>query len=119
MTTSFSIGEINIICTNLERSVAFYKDVLGFKIGEQDESFCRMNCGQYIFLLLAIAESKQAPQPYGHAPEFSIDLMVDDVKEAVSHFKSHNVEFVKEYDANEKRVFIRDPDGLVFEVIQH
>ncbi len=26
----FAVGEINIICTNLEASLRFYRDILGF-----------------------------------------------------------------------------------------
>ena len=77
-----------------------------------------MRCGQTRFLLLAIASSKPPRPPYGQTPEFSVDLLVGDLAATVRHFQAHQVEFVSEWQANDKRVFIRDPDGLVFEVIQ-
>lgn len=118
MYPSVTIGEINIICTDLDRSIKFYRDVLGFEVLEQEDVACHMRCGQTRFLLLAIAQSKPPRLPYGQTPEFSIDLMVDDLAEVVSYLKTHQVEIVSELAANEKRAFIRDPDGLVFEVIQ-
>jgi catechol 2,3-dioxygenase len=118
MSPSVTIGEINIICTDLDRSVRFYQDVLGFEVLEQENRACHMRCGQTRFLLLAIAQSKPPRPPYGQTPEFSIDLMVGDLAGVVVYFKAHRVEFVAEWVANEKRAFIRDPDGLVFEVIQ-
>jgi catechol 2,3-dioxygenase-like lactoylglutathione lyase family enzyme len=119
MNAFVTVGEINIICTDLERSIKFYRDVLGFEVREQEPLACHMRCGQTDFLLLAIAQSKPPNLPYGQTPGFSIDLMVDDLAAVVAHFKAQQVEFVSEWAANEKRVFIRDPDGLVFEVIQH
>jgi len=118
MSPSVTIGEINVICIDLDRSVRFYRDILGFEVLEQEYGACHMHCGQTRFLLLAIAQSKPPRLPYGQTPEFSIDLMVDDLAEVVAYFKAHQVEFVAEWAANEKRAFIRDPDGLVFEVIQ-
>lgn len=118
MNSSVTIGEINIICTDLDRSIKFYRDVLGFEVLEQDDIACHIRCGQTRFLLLAMAQSESSRLPYGQTPEFSIDLMVNDLAEAVHYLKAHQVEFVSEWAENEKRVFIRDPDGLVFEVIQ-
>ena len=116
--TSVTIGEINIICTDLDRSLPFYRDVLGFEAIEQEGIAYHLRCGQTRFLLLPVASSKLSRPPYGQTPEFSIDLLVDDLTETVRHFQAHQVEFVSEWQANDKRVYIRDPDGLVFEVIQ-
>lgn len=117
-TLSLAIGEINIICTDLERSLMFYRDVLGFEVAEWEGIACHLRCGEVRFLLLPIASSRPARAAYGQTPEFSVDLLVDDLAETVRHFQAHAVEFLSEWQANEKRAFIRDPDGLVFEVIQ-
>lgn len=113
-----TVGEINIICSDLQRSLRFYRDALGFRILEQEGVSCHMRCNQVHFLLLAIAQQPASSAPYGQVPQFSVDLLVDDLPAAVRHLTAHDVEFVSEWEANEKRVFIRDPDGLVFEVIQ-
>ena len=118
MNAFVTIGEINIICTDLDRSIKFYRDVLSFEVLEREGAACHLRCGQINFLLLAIAQSRPPNLPYGQMPTFSIDLLVDDLAKVFAHFKAEQVEIISEWAPNEKRIFIRDPDGLVFEVIQ-
>jgi catechol 2,3-dioxygenase-like lactoylglutathione lyase family enzyme len=113
----FRPGEINILCSDLDRSVRFYTDVFDFQLLEQEAPFAHMMCGPQSFLLLAITPAKEAV-PYCSEPSFSIDLYVDDIEAAVSHFKDKNVTVAREYDPEQKSIFVRDPDGLVFEVIE-
>ena len=113
-----SVGEINIICTDLDRSLQFYRDVLGFEVLAQEDPGYHPACGETRFLLLGVAESARMAQPYCATPEFSVDLMVDDLAITHQHLRKHNVTFVSEWKPNADRFFIRDPDGLVFEVIQ-
>jgi len=42
---TFRLGPVNVICTSLERSLAFYRDVLGFELAERGEGFARLQCG--------------------------------------------------------------------------
>lgn len=114
---NFTIGEINIIGTDLERSLHFYRDVLGFEAIEREDPGYHLRCGDVKLLLLAVAGPGQI-QPYCSKPEISIDLLVDDLQEAYIHLTSYGVKFVSEFEPNSDRFFIRDPDGLVFEVIQ-
>lgn len=115
---NFTIGEINIICTDLERSLQFYCDVLGFEPLEREDPGYHLRCGDVRVLLLAVATSGEI-MPYCSNPEISIDLMVDDLLEAYRHLTDHGATIVSEFEPNSDRFFIRDPDGLVFEVIQH
>jgi catechol-2,3-dioxygenase len=96
MDSFVTIGEINIICSDLDRSIRFYRDVLGFEVLEQEDVACHLRCGQTRFLLLAIAPSKSSPLPYSQTPEFSIDLLVDDLAEVVHYLKAHKIEFISE-----------------------
>ena len=113
-----TIGEINIVCSDLHRSLKFYLDVLGFEAIEQEGPAYHLRCDGVRFLLLAVAHDAKNPPAYCAMPEFSVDLMVDDLEEAYAHLRSHQVTFVTEWEPNRDRFFIRDPDGLVFEVIQ-
>jgi catechol 2,3-dioxygenase-like lactoylglutathione lyase family enzyme len=113
----FRPGEINIICSNLDRSVAFYTEVLDFQMLEREEPFAHLMCGAQSFLLLAVTNPKDAP-PYCSEPTISVDLYVDDIDAAVAHFEEMQVTIAREYDPEQKSIFIRDPDGLVFEVIE-
>jgi len=111
----FTSGEINIICTNIENSLTFYKDILEFEFVEQEGIAYRLRNGDHVYLLLPVAKSKSEKKPYCSVPEFSIDLLADDLKDARRHLKSHNIVIEKE---DEFSAIIRDPDGLVIEVIQ-
>jgi len=114
----FEIGELNILCTSLERSLAFYRDVIGFEVIGEDHGAMRLRCGERLILLLPFAEREGDPSPYCERAGFSVDLMVDDLPAAVRHLKHHGVRFEKEYTPEDRSIFIRDPEGLVFEVIQ-
>lgn len=115
----FSAGEINIICTDLERSLAFYRDILGFTLAEREGIACRLRCDDTFFLLLPVAKSQSASEPYCSKPTVSFDLMVDDIEKANMYFKNCEVEFELEWEQGSSRFFVRDPDGLVIEIIMN
>ena len=112
------IGEINIVCTDAERSLRFYRDILGFEVLGEDAGCWHLACGDAKFLLIPVAADARRPPKYCSEPCFSIDVVVSDLRQARKHFESEGVELDKDYPPNEERFFIRDPDGLVLEVIQ-
>jgi catechol 2,3-dioxygenase-like lactoylglutathione lyase family enzyme len=114
----YTVGEINILCTDASRSLVFYRDVLGFEVLSEEEGAYHLRCGRTGFLLLAVAKTARLLLPYCATPEFSIDLFVEDLKTTYDHLQSHQVTFVSEWKPNATGFFIRDPDGLVFEIIQ-
>lgn len=119
MSIIFTPGETNIICTQLVRSLRFYQDVLGFAITEHEgPAAVHMSCGGRPFLLLAVAKSPLVDRVYCETPAVSFDLVVSDIGEAVSYFHHHGVAFESPWQKGESYVFIKDPDGLVIEVIQ-
>jgi catechol 2,3-dioxygenase-like lactoylglutathione lyase family enzyme len=108
-----TIGQIHISCTDLERSVAFYRDTLGipllFEVTGQPMAF--FDCGG-VRLYLGKPES----------PEFRsqpiLYFRVDDLDEAYETLRSRDVEFVDEphliarmEDHELWMSFFRDPDG--------
>jgi catechol 2,3-dioxygenase-like lactoylglutathione lyase family enzyme len=112
------IGETNIICTDLERSLRFYRDLLGFEALEPEGPAWHLACDGRKFLLLGVAGRSREPTPYCEVAEFSLDLLVDDLREAKRRFEAAGVQFVSEFEPSADRFFIRDPDGLVLEIIQ-
>ena len=42
---NFKLGEINIICTDVEASLRFYRDVLGFTPTTDEEGFYHLQFG--------------------------------------------------------------------------
>ena len=119
MTLRFEPGETKIDCSDLERSLAFYGDVLGFEAVEtQGAGAIHMGCGGRPFLLLAVARSPLPRVTYCEIPAISFDLQVSDIEQAIAHFRVLGVAFEPEWQEGSDHVFIRDPNGLVIEILQ-
>lgn len=114
----FEAGEINILCSDIEKSLSFYKDVLGFEIIEHEDGAVRLKCIDKIFLLLPFAKKYERKAKYGSIPEISFDLYVNDISLTVDYLKSHKIKILKPLTQKENWIVISDPDGLAIEVIQ-
>lgn len=114
----FETSEINVICTDLDRSLHFYNEVLGFEIIEHEGTACRLKFGATTLLLLPVAGKPLPQRRYCSIPTISLDLQVEDIDEAADYFREHHVIFEEEVDPNLGRCIIRDPDGLFLEIIQ-
>lgn len=113
----FSLGEINVICTDLEQSIAFYRDVCGFEQGEYEGGGCHMRCGPHEILLLGVAASRATPTPYCSQPAISFDLRVNDIAAAYAHFQTHGATIDMAWEPGQPSFHVRDPDGLVLEIV--
>ena len=114
----FKLGEINIVCTNLDESLKFYQDVLGFISKRDKEGFFHLRCGDQMFLLLPEAKERSFVTPYCDKAEFSLDLIVKDLKKAYNYFKDKNVSIAQDWHENAQMFVIQDPDGLHIEIIE-
>lgn len=114
----FALGEINVICSDLARSLVFYRDVLGFDVVEQEGSAWHLRCGQQLVLLLPVAETPAPTAPYCQMATLSADLLVDDLEAAYHHLRHHHVQFELEWQADAASFILRNPDGLVWEVLE-
>ncbi|MCA9888922.1 MAG: VOC family protein [Anaerolineae bacterium] len=114
---NFSFGEINIICTNLDRTLHFYRDVLGFTPTTDEEGFYHMKFGGNQFLLLPIASQPLPESPYGSMAGCSLDLQVGDLKAAYDYFVEQGVTIDTPWQPGKSMFVIRDPDGLPWEIV--
>ena len=114
----FSLGEINFVVKDLKRSFDFYSSIFGFKEIERGDGFFKLALGQQTITFLEFAKQEMPEYQYGDHPTISIDILVDDIKECVAHFKKHQIDFGKEWEPGNNHVFIYDPDRLVLEIIQ-
>jgi catechol 2,3-dioxygenase-like lactoylglutathione lyase family enzyme len=108
-----TIGQIHVSCTDMERSVAFYRDALGipllFEVPGQPMAF--FDCGG-VRLYLGEPESAEfRSQPV-------LYFRVDDLDEAYAALRDRGVSFVEEPHAVARMedhelwmVFFKDPDG--------
>jgi len=119
MELTFTSGETNIICLDLERSLRFYRDMLGFQVVEHEgPAAVHIRCADRPFLLLTVAKSPINEVEYCEIPAISFDLLVKDIEEVVNYFQDHGVEFESPWSEKNPYVFIKDPDGLVIEIVQ-
>ena len=114
----FSVGEINIVCTDLDRSLRFYRDVIGCRCVEEDAGAVRLESGGRHLLLLPFAKTTAAKDSYCSRAEITFDLSVKDIAEAARHFETQGVEFEKMWEEGAPSFVIRDPDGLRIEVVE-
>lgn len=113
----FESGELNIICTDLEASLYFYKDILGFEFVKDDEGAVRLKNGDSAYLLLPFAQGRQPASPYCSLAMLSFDLLVPDLGSAFEYLKQKQVKFETEWQEGKPSFVIKDPDGLFIEVI--
>lgn len=122
------VHHIAIICSDYERSKAFYTDVLGFQIIKETYRLERQSYkldlsldGVYLIELFTFP----SPPPRPSRPEAQglrhLAFEVDDVQGEVSKLRQHNiaVEDVRVDEITKKKfTFFADPDGLPIEVYE-
>ena len=123
-----SLHHIAIICSDYERSKAFYTDVLGFTIqqevyrAERDSYKLDLSLnGQYLIELFSFPNPPERPS-YPEARGLRhIAFEVEDVAAWVNYLKSKNIEpepiRIDEF-TNKKFTFFSDPDELPIELYQ-
>ena len=114
----FDFGELNIFVTDLERSADFYTRILGFERLDMDRGCLHLKGAGQPFLLLPFAKPASNPAAYGKVPCLSFDLYVSDAKAACAYFMANGVDMERPLDEGETSFFIKDPDGIVIEVVQ-
>ncbi len=113
----FRFGEFNIVCKDLEKSLHFYQEILGFEFVEKDSGAIRLKFGANYFLLLPFAKNENVKSPYCEKPSFSFDILTDEISEAKKYFISKGVIIEDEETEENESFWIRDPDNLVIEVV--
>ncbi len=113
----FELGETNIICTDADRSLRFYKDLLGFEYVEQDHGAHRLRSGSAFLLLLPIAAESRKKTAYGAEAAVSFDLAVEDLAETYQYLQDNGVD-MDDIRTDEGYFIIRDPDGLALEIVE-
>lgn len=114
----FTLGEFNIVCFDLEKSITFYQEIMNFELIEKTETYAHFKCQQQTITLLHFAQKIKLKETYGAESTFSLDLRVDDLKKASDYFESKNVSFAQKYQKDEGFFCIYDPDNLIWEIVQ-
>ncbi|MFD1413634.1 VOC family protein [Oceanobacillus jeddahense] len=120
--TDFQIEKLNTIVVpvkDLDRSTAFYKNVLHIEQGFTDKSMAFFSVGtpeHKITILLHIIDE---PEPVEKG--IVIEFLVDNVISAVSSLRNRNVEIVQDPTDRPwgvKETVIADPDGYKIWIVE-
>jgi methylmalonyl-CoA epimerase len=130
MPLKFEFDHLAITVSNLQQSIRFYRDVLGFKVlGQliQDD-------GNFIIVYLDMGNNKvlelfnftEKGEPITTYNDKNIGIKhfafrVDDVDETYRYLKAKNVEFTMgptDAEGGVRIAFFKDPDGILIEIIQ-
>ena len=115
-----------LIVEDLDRSLAFYTEVLGLKPGHRSGDYAQLDTGVTrvaLYTRSAMAQvlgmSLQTPSP--NAPGFEIGFKVDDVDAVMNELVARGVSpAVPPTDRfwGQRTAYVRDPDGHLIELAQ-
>ena len=110
---------------DVDRSVAFYTQQLGFKLEHQHESmFAKVSCGELDLFLSGPGSSGARPMPDGSAQQpggaTRIVLRADNLPEQIAALKKSGVPFRNEMETGPagRQIQIEDPDGNPIELFE-
>lgn len=117
---------IVLIVEDLERSLAFYTQVLGIPLKHRAEAFAQLETGETrlaLFTRDAMAETLGMPLqvPQQNAPGFELGFKVDNIDEAFRELREKGApEVIAPTDRpwGQRTAYVRDPDGHLIELAQ-
>ena len=108
-------GEINVICLDLEASLAYYRDALGLRDLGRENGAARLALGPVTLLLLPVAQAMRDTRDYAQEATISFDVTVDDVEATVARLEAAGGQRLDEIDG--RGWAVADPDGNPIEVL--
>jgi glyoxylase I family protein len=112
----FAIDHCSVLITDVDRSRAFYGDILGLKEIPRPRTFDFVVLwydlgNQHVHLLLKDKPDTSSPRHFA--------LRVSDIAGARNHFKGHGIPIQETTPIpGAERFFVHDPDGNRIEIIQ-
>jgi glyoxylase I family protein len=120
------IDHVEIVPRDIEKTIAFYRDILGFKIKERNKmsmpglsEISYLTLGDTMIELLAF--NNPAPAPEGPTLGYRImAIEVDDMDKAIEFLNSKGVEISRAPMTlgKSRRAEIKDPSGFTIELRQ-
>ena len=119
------LAYVILFVEDLERSLAFYKDILGMTVRHRAEGYAELAVEGPKFALLErwrlpalVGESESGLPPPG-THEGEVAFLVQDVDEVYARLRSRGVAFVsapEDRPWGQRTAYFRDPDGHLIEL---
>ncbi|HET6668708.1 MAG TPA: VOC family protein [Pyrinomonadaceae bacterium] len=110
---------------DIERSVAFYTEQLGFKLDHQNPpAFAQVSIGNLKLILSGPGASGSRPMPDGHEQEPGgwnrVILQVTDLSDRIAALNDSGLQFRNEMESGPggKQIQLEDPDGNPLELFE-
>ena len=112
------INQIVVYVTDMERSLAFYRDGLGFPVRRESENWSEIDAGGVV-LDLHITSEARADTDWLAAGSADLQVTVDDIEEARQRLLDHGVDAPEPMimeDIGLSVLQVHDPDGLTITI---
>jgi predicted enzyme related to lactoylglutathione lyase len=110
------LGLVMIVVSNMDRSVAFYRDVLGLKMLFHQNNWSQFDAGQMLIGLHPEGEQVKVSPTTG----FSLGIYVDDIMKTVSELKRRHghISIEPRPEPFGRWALLKDPDGYGIQLIE-
>ena len=121
------IDHVEIITSNFEKTLAFYTNILGFKVGDSKPinkppllEVVYIKLGDTVIELISADKPEARPKNFWHVGYCRIALEVEDMEKSIAYLKSKGVKITVPPAnlGNSLRAEFEDPDGLSIELRQ-
>lgn len=113
------VGQVDLKVQNLERSLTFYKEVIGFKVLEQTERSAQLTADGKTVLLSIQQLDHVVPKQGKTTGLYHFALLLPsrvDLAEIVQHFIENGVRFGSSDHLVSEALYLSDPDGNGIEI---